>query len=74
MRNKKFLIFLLVAVAVIMAAIYFRGQNKPEGIEVTTEKVEKRTIKEMVGASGKVFPETEIKISSDVSGELEKCL
>jgi len=53
-----------------MAAMYFKGQNKPKGIEVSTEKVEKRTIKEMVGASGKVFPETEIKISSDVSGEI----
>lgn len=70
MRNNKLLIFLAIAVLAILAAFYFKGQNKPKGIEVTTEKVEKRTIKEMVGASGKVFPETEIKISSDVSGEI----
>lgn len=34
------------------------------------EKAEKRTIKETVSASGKIFPETEVKISSDVSGEI----
>ncbi|TVR76643.1 MAG: HlyD family efflux transporter periplasmic adaptor subunit [Saprospirales bacterium] len=37
---------------------------------VTTEKVESRTIVERVTASGKIFPEREVKISSDVSGEI----
>ena len=70
MRRNRLLMLLLAAVVAIVALNYFRGKNKPKGIVVTTEKVEKRTIKEMVGASGKVFPETEIKISSDVSGEI----
>lgn len=34
------------------------------------ENVERRNIVETVSASGKIFPETEIKISSDVSGEI----
>lgn len=38
--------------------------------EVTTEKVERRTIIETVTASGKVQPEIEVKISPDVSGEI----
>jgi HlyD family secretion protein len=37
---------------------------------VTTEKVIKRTIIETVSASGKIQPETEVKISPDVAGEI----
>jgi HlyD family secretion protein len=38
--------------------------------KVNAEKAERRTIKETVTASGKIYPETEVKISSDVSGEI----
>ena len=44
--------------------------GKEEGTKVTTEKVVKRTIIETVNASGKVYPEIEVKVSSDVSGEI----
>jgi len=37
---------------------------------VSVEKPEKREINELVTASGKVQPETEVKISPDVSGEI----
>lgn len=71
MRNNRLILFLLLAIAILLVGAFFvTKQNKPEGLEVTTEKVAKRTIKEMVGASGKIFPETEVKISSDVSGEI----
>ena len=52
----------------------WKGKQKPKGIEVDTEKVERRNIKEMVAASGKVFPEIEVKISPDVSGEIVELL
>lgn len=39
-------------------------------ISVSTEKVERRLIIETVTASGKIQPETEVKISPDVSGEI----
>jgi len=69
--NNKWLIIGLVAIAaLLLAGIYFKGKTKPKGIEVDVEKVEKRTIIEKVAASGKIFPETEVKISSDVSGEI----
>jgi len=71
MRKNNSLIFILIAATLgLVTFVYFKSQNKPKGEEVTVEKVSKRTIKEMVGASGKVFPETEVKISSDVSGEI----
>ena len=44
--------------------------GKDEGTKVTAEKVQKRTIIEIVNASGKVFPEIEVKLSPDVSGEI----
>jgi HlyD family secretion protein len=37
---------------------------------VQTAKVERRDIQEIVSASGKIYPSTEVKISSDVSGEI----
>lgn len=69
-KNNSLIYILIVAALALIGFVYFKGQNKPKGEEITVEKVAKRTIKEMVGASGKVFPETEVKISSDVSGEI----
>jgi len=68
--NKWLIIGLIVIIGGMIAAAVFKGKSKPKGIEVITEEVEKRTIKETVSASGKIFPETEVKISSDVSGEI----
>ncbi len=68
--NKWLIIGLIAIIGVMIAAAIFKGKSKPKGIEITAEKVEKRTIKETVSASGKIFPETEVKISSDVSGEI----
>lgn len=44
--------------------------GKKEATKVATEKIMKRTIIETVSASGKVYPEDERKVSSDVSGEV----
>ena len=69
-RNNN-LIFILIGAIVLLGALgYWKQQSRPKGEKITTEKVEPRTIKEMVAASGKVFPQTEVKISSDVSGEI----
>src|SRR5690606_19792916 len=38
--------------------------------KVTAEKVQTRTIIELVNASGKVYPEIEVKVSPDISGEI----
>ncbi len=38
--------------------------------KVATAKAEKRTIIESVNASGKIYPEVEVKISPDISGEV----
>jgi len=69
-RNNKLLYGLLALVVILIAAAIIKGRGEPKGITVETKKVKKRTIKETVSASGKIFPEKEVKISSDVSGEV----
>lgn len=69
-RSNSLLFVLLAVIAILVAAVIYRQSTQPKGEKVSVELVEKRTIKEMVAASGKVFPQTEVKISSDVSGEI----
>ena len=45
-----------------------------DGLEVTSEKVTKKNITETVSAAGKVQPEVELKLSSNVSGEIVELL
>ncbi len=58
----------LVVFAVAGNKMGWFGQG--ETVEVATEKAEKRTVVETVSASGKVQSETEVKLSSEVSGEI----
>ncbi|MEZ4943837.1 MAG: efflux RND transporter periplasmic adaptor subunit [Saprospiraceae bacterium] len=67
-RTLLYIIGGLLLILIIAAVV--KARQKPKGEEVTVEKVERRTIRETVSASGKIFPETEVKISSDVSGEV----
>ena len=47
------------------------GKNKgDDGTKVAVEKAATHTITETVTASGKIYPETEVKISPEVSGEI----
>lgn len=70
-KNKKWLIWGLIALLLLMlVAAYFKAKNRPKGTEVEMATVVKRSISETVSASGRIFPETEVKISSDVSGEI----
>ena len=66
---KWILIGLGVVIAGLIAAKAFTGSNN-EGIKVTVENVSRRTIVETVTASGKVYPEVEVKVSPDISGEI----
>jgi HlyD family secretion protein len=59
-----------VAVLALVAVAYFKGKNRKEGDKVALEEAQMRTIEERVSASGRIFPIVEVKISSDVSGEV----
>jgi HlyD family secretion protein len=74
MKSNSLLKYLLIAaiVLIIFAVIgkkagWFGGKVE---IKVSVEQPELRTITEIVTASGKIQPETEVKISPDVSGEI----
>jgi len=73
-KSRRFWITLIaiLLIAALVPLAYFKGKKKPKGIEILTEEVKKRTLNETVSGSGRIFPEKEIKISSDVSGEIVK--
>ncbi|HRG60010.1 MAG TPA: efflux RND transporter periplasmic adaptor subunit [Bacteroidia bacterium] len=48
--------------------------GKDKATKVTAEEVIKRNIVETVSGSGKIQPETQVKISSDVSGEITEMM
>ena len=60
-------VILVATLGILKAAGVF---GKKEGTNVTAEKVQKRTIIEIVNASGKIYPEIEVKVSPDISGEI----
>lgn len=71
--NKKLIwigggLVLLIVLLVGLKKAGFIG--KEEGTLVTSEAVQLRTITESVNASGKVYPEIEVKVSPDISGEI----
>ena len=57
----------LVAQAAVLLVLFGRGDK---ATTVTVENVSRRTITETVSAIGKIQPETEVKISSEASGEV----
>ena len=69
-KNNKLIWILVGVVAVLLIAAVVINKGKKEGEKVYAEKAVKRTIQETVSASGRIFPEKEIKVSSDVSGEI----
>jgi len=72
--SRLWIFFLVGLVCLLIAGAIYKSKNKQDGIEVEVGKVETRTIYEQVAASGKIFPEVEVKITSDVSGEIVKLL
>lgn len=74
MKNKKILPF---AIALVVIAIVLLVVGKKMGwfgkeytISVATETVKSTTLTEFITANGKIQPETQVKISPDVSGEV----
>ncbi|MHA4843801.1 efflux RND transporter periplasmic adaptor subunit [Flavitalea antarctica] len=70
-KKTLWIIISLVVVIVLLLGLKSAGViGKDEGTKVATEKVTTRTISETVTASGKIFPEIEVKVSPDISGEV----
>ncbi len=70
-QGKNWLLWVLALIIVgILAAVFIKNKQKPKGTLVDTSQTEIRTIRETVSASGRIYPVTEVIISSDVSGEI----
>lgn len=63
-------ILIIVAILVVALVIIRLVKKDDNGVLVATEKVTKHTIIETVTASGQIYPEVEVKISPDISGEV----
>jgi HlyD family secretion protein len=71
--KKKIFWIIAVLIVVVVAILGLKAAGvigKDEGVKVAVEKVTARTIIETVNASGKVYPEIEVKVSPDISGEI----
>lgn len=70
-KTLKWSIIILAAIVVLLILLKVTGViGKDEGTRVTAEKAQTRTITETVTASGKIFPEVEITLAPDISGEI----
>jgi HlyD family secretion protein len=70
-KKLKWIIGILVIVIILLVVLSKAGVlGKDEGTKVTAEKAVERNITETVTATGKIFPEIEVKISPDISGQI----
>ncbi|RLD81994.1 MAG: efflux RND transporter periplasmic adaptor subunit [Bacteroidetes bacterium] len=74
MKSNKLLKYLLIA-ATLLIVFAIVGKKagwfgKAKSVKVSTELVQQRTIVEIITANGKIQPETEVKLSPEVSGEI----
>src|SRR5690606_34260914 len=73
-KKNKSLKYGVIAIVVILVLVIIANKagliGQGDVIRVATEAAESRTVNEMVSASGKVQPEVEVKLSSEVSGEI----
>ena len=70
-KKTKWILIGVGALLVLLVVLSKMGAfGKAEGNKVTAEKAQLRTIIEVVNASGKIYPEVEVKVSPDISGEI----
>lgn len=73
-KKKSTMKYILIGSVVLLVLVIIASKmgwiGKGDTIKIATDKVEKRTVNEQVSASGKIQPEVEVKLSSEVSGEI----
>ncbi len=70
LRRKCNIIFGAAGAVLLLIIGLFVASKREKPIPVTTEKAVRRTILQTVSATGKIQPETEVKISPEVAGEI----
>src|SRR5437016_7380504 len=69
-RRKRQVIIGVAGFFVLWLIVSIMLSKREKAIPVTTEKAVRKTILQVVSATGKVQPETEVKISPEVAGEI----
>jgi len=70
LRRKRYIIFGAAGAVLLLIIGLFVASKREKPIPVMTEKAIRRTILQTVSATGKIQPETEVKISPEVAGEI----
>lgn len=69
-KRTLYIILGLVGLGLLVSGVMYRSSHATPPQAITVEKSEVRTITQVVTATGKIQPETEVKISSEVFGEI----
>ena len=69
-RRRRKIILGVVGLVVLWIIVSIINSKREKPIPITTEKAIRKTIVQTVSATGKVQPETEVKISPEVAGEI----
>src|SRR3989454_6289005 len=70
LRRRRYLVFGSIGLLLLLIVVWIILSKRKKPIPVTTEKAVRKTILQIVSATGKVQPETEVKISPEVAGEI----
>ena len=70
MKSRTVLWIVIICVVVLVALIIIGKNAGGDETKVAIENAARHTITETVTASGKIYPETEVKIAPEVSGEI----
>ncbi len=69
-KNKKPILIIGGAIVFLLVVVLMSKKNNSDRTPVTVQEASIGNITEIVEASGKIQPETEVRISSDISGEI----
>ncbi len=69
-KKKLFIFGALALMIIIIVVLVITSSDKEEIISVQTEKAEKRTVTQVVSATGKIFPEYQVQLRPEVTGEI----
>lgn len=69
-KGKYYIIGMVVLLVLVIIANKLGWIGQGDVLKVSVEEVQERNVHETVSASGKVQPEKEVKLSSEVSGEI----
>jgi HlyD family secretion protein len=69
-RRRRYIIFGSLGLLLLWVIVSIILSKREKPIPVTTDKAVRRTILQTVSATGKIQPETEVKISPEVAGEI----